>query len=548
MNNSRHQSAASSLGKTSADLWWDTYLDFLVRHGVREKIVPWYRRRVEQLLQRHPGVRSVALLGADIEAYFVGLDGLGLPGWQLAQTLDAIQRFGIYIKADWVQGVSWTDWQHRWVGKADAAERAIIEQGILPDEDGLRAFAVFLRVQHLSLKTEKSYLQWVERCRRFHGLGSTRELRSEHVAPFLESLAAEHQVSASTQKQALCALVAFLKGVQGLAEVHVDAFRPGMKPRQVPTVLSRNEVRLVLVQLREDPMMHLGASLLYGAGLRLMEAIRLRIKDLDFDHRVILILDAKGGASRRAPMPESIVAALMVQVQRTQELHAVDVTAGYGFASLPSGLARKFQSAAKDLSWQYLFPSSRLALDPRDRQMKRHHLDESVLQTSGAGTKEIANSLLAEAQRARRRGGTAKHPFSHGDTERKDQVKIPNSQLLAGEQPKPNPGFLSFLRALRASVRAWLLEISFCHKKKLKISATKGGETGGHWGKTDKAGKLSYPAPFLCHASFGTGVRYSNGARSAWTQGCTDDHDLYACPEPTRFGNSFTGGCIVERK
>ncbi|GDY13326.1 hypothetical protein LBMAG53_22040 [Planctomycetota bacterium] len=126
--------------------------------------------------------------------------------------------------------------------------------------------------------------------------------------------------------------------------------------------------------------MRLAATLLYGSGLRVMEAVRLRLKDIDLAHRIIVVFDGKGGASRRTPMPESLVPQIESQIEQVAELHAEDLRIGFGSASLSPSLTRKFGSAAKHLSWQYLFPASRLALDPLDSVMKRHHLDVSHLQ------------------------------------------------------------------------------------------------------------------------------------------------------------------------
>lgn len=128
--------------------------------------------------------------------------------------------------------------------------------------------------------------------------------------------------------------------------------------------------------------MFLAAALMYGSGLRLMEVIRLRIQDLDLDHRLVLIHDGKGGGSRRTPMPETLVERLEVQMARVLEVHQDDIGHGYGLASLPRGLGHKVGSAAKDFSWQYLFPASRLAIDPWDGVMKRHHVDETMVQKS----------------------------------------------------------------------------------------------------------------------------------------------------------------------
>lgn len=361
--------------------WWDAYLKSLRAKGVGPKQVPWYRRRVEQLLRRHPGCRARDLTSDDILAHFVALDGLGLPDWQCLQGLDAVWRFGRYLGAAWVEGVDWAMWRQRWAGRPRAEELARLEQGVLPDDVVLRRFVLSMRARRCSLRTEKAYLAWVRRCVQHAGIVGPVALQSVHVAPFLEHLVGVRLVSASTQRQALNALVAFLKEGQLLAEVTIDAVRPSQRPRQVPTVLSVAEVRAVLAQLR-GPSMPLIGALLYGAGLRVSEVVRLRVKDVDLAGRQLLIYDAKGGRSRRVPLPESQREAVQAQIKRVELMRADDLAAGLGCASLPAGLALKLGSAASQLCWWYLFPASRPALDPRDGQLKRHHCHVTAVQRS----------------------------------------------------------------------------------------------------------------------------------------------------------------------
>lgn len=332
--------------------------------------------------------------------------------WQRRQTLDAIQRFGRQSMSPWIDEVDWAAWWQRWSDGSESgsetereAEREVIERGVLPEEPAVRAFAVHLRLQRRSLRTEATYLDWVDRCRRFHGLASADEMEERHVAPFLGHLAADRQVAASTQRQALNALVAFLRDIRGLGLIDIGAYQPSSRPRQVPTVLSIQEVRAVLARIA-DPTVRLVADLLYGSGLRLMEAVRLRIQDLDVAHRMILVVDGKGGGSRRTPMPESLVARVEARVEQVRALHAEDLGHGFGAASLPLGLLRKLGASARDLSWQYLFPASRLALDPADGTMKRHHLDASHVQ------KTVRRAVLASGITKRASCHTFRHSFA----------------------------------------------------------------------------------------------------------------------------------------
>jgi len=392
---------------TPIDRWWDLYLHALADAGVDRAALPWYRRRVEQLLKRFPGVRSRALTRTHISEHLSGLSRLHLPAWQLEQVLDALQRFGRHCHSSWFAEVDWTAWRTQLLGSCNhpALPQATLESGKLPSEPALRAFALHLRLQQRSLRTEGTYLDWVRRCCRFHCLAEACQLEEPHIAPFLEHLASDRRVAANTQRQALNALVSFFKATRGMLSVDIAPFMPSLKPRQVPTVLSNSEVRSILGRI-DDSVAWLAASLLYGSGLRLMEAVRLRVKDLDFPHHTVLVCDGKGGGSRRTPLPESLVTALHSRVEAVRDLHQRDVGLGFGEASLPMGLAAKLGAAAKDLSWQYLFPSSHLTLDPLDGRMKRHHLDDSFVQ------KAIRRAVLATGLTKRASCHTLRHSFA----------------------------------------------------------------------------------------------------------------------------------------
>lgn len=219
----------------------------------------------------------------------------------------------------------------------------------------------------------------------------------------LSHLAAERQVAASTQNQALNALVSFFTEVHGVATLAIDDYTPSRRPRQMPTVLSRIG----------EPHLRLIATLLYGAGLRLMEAVRLRVKDVDTEHRIILVLDGKGGGSRRTPLPESVLGDLQRQLALVAALHASDLARGLGLASLPPALTRKLGDASRTLPWAYLFPAARPATDPLDGVTKRHHLAESQVQKAVAAAVRAAG-LTKRASCHTFRHSFATHLLEHG--------------------------------------------------------------------------------------------------------------------------------------
>lgn len=241
-----------------------------------------------------------------------------------------------------------------------------------------------MRVRHYSIRTEEAYVQWIRRFILFHGKRHPREMGSPEVAAFLTHLAVQGNVAASTQNQALAALLFLYKHILEIDLPRIDSVR-AKRPKRLPVVLSVAEVRAVLCGM-VDPW-KLMAELMYGAGLRLLETCRLRVKDLDFDRRQILVREGKGDKDRAVPLPNILEPRLRDQIAAVSRLHAQDVAQGLGRVYLPHALAEKYPAADRQLSWQYLFPSSRLSRDPRDartnpdaRPLRRHHVHESMVQ------------------------------------------------------------------------------------------------------------------------------------------------------------------------
>jgi integron integrase len=234
-----------------------------------------------------------------------------------------------------------------------------------------------LRVRRRSIHTERAYLPWIKRYIVFHGKRHPKEMGSKEIGEFLTHLAVDRQVAASTQDQALCALVFLYKEVLGFEPGQLDVVWANA-PKKLPVVLTRLEVERVFEHLHG--VFWLMALLLYGSGLRLMECLRMRVKDLDFERREIRVRDGKGGKDRVTMLPEAAVEPLQRHLERVQQLHAQDLAAGYGRVYLPFALERKYVSAAAEWGWQWVFPSAKLSTDPRSGTVRRHHADPSVLQ------------------------------------------------------------------------------------------------------------------------------------------------------------------------
>ncbi|KAF1708306.1 integrase [Pseudoxanthomonas kalamensis DSM 18571] len=245
-----------------------------------------------------------------------------------------------------------------------------------------------LRVKHYSLRTEQAYLYWIRRYIHANGKRHPREMGGKQVEAFLTQLATRDRVSASTQNQALSALLFLYREVlaQDLPWME-NVVRAKRSPR-LPVVLSRAETRALLAALSGREALQ--AGLLYGSGLRLMECLRLRIKDVDLARNEITVREGKGRKDRRTVLPGSLRAALRVQIDQVRVLHLRDLEAGFGAVSLPAALARKYPNAEKELAWQYVFPAMRRAVDPLDGREKRHHLDAGVLQRAVRSAARLA--------------------------------------------------------------------------------------------------------------------------------------------------------------
>ena len=240
--------------------------------------------------------------------------------------------------------------------------------------DGMRDA---LRARHYSYRTEQAYLDWARRFILFHGKRHPMELGAAEVGAFLTHLAAERQVSASTQNQAKAALLFLYREVLGVDLPWLGEVVQAKVNKRLPVVLTPREVRALMNEL--NGTMGLIVSLLYGTGMRLLEGLRLRVKDVEFERREILVRDGKGGKDRVTMLPENLVLPLQDQLARARRLHDADLADGFGEVWLPDALAVKYPNAGKNWGWQYVFPSPNRSLDPRSGRMRRHHvLPESV--------------------------------------------------------------------------------------------------------------------------------------------------------------------------
>ncbi len=261
-----------------------------------------------------------------------------------------------------------------------------------------------LRRKHYSFRTEQTYTDWIRRYILFHNKRHPAEMGEAEVTQFLTSLARDGKVAASTQNQALSALLFLYQQVLKQEIGWLEAVERASQPKRVPVVLTRDEVQTILGHLHGTH--RLMAELLYGSGLRLMECVRLRVKDVDFAYAHIVVRDGKGAKDRITMLPVALTHRLERHLQKVKAHHEEDLEAGFGSVYLPNALERKYPSAQREWAWQYVFPSARISTDPRSGQKRRHHMEESSLQLAMKGA--VRASGIAKAATCH----TLRHSFA----------------------------------------------------------------------------------------------------------------------------------------
>lgn len=393
--------------------FWDRFIALARKQGVQERALRWYVHHLEQYLRTHAGHPLGRHDADDVRIYLeeAGRNGR-FEGWQFRQVTHALQLlFRDLLRTQWAGSFNWSHWlesarelepDHPTIAR-ESPLRARNDAG-RPGQaadghpDLIAALIAELRRRNYSIRTEQTYADWLRRFVAFHRGCDAREMGGEEVAAFLSHLALDRNVSASTQNQALCALVFAYKNVLGTELGELTGLAPARRPRRLPVVMTRAEVGQFLGAVA-DGQFALMAGLMYGTGMRLMECVRLRILDVDFGYLQILVRDGKGGKDRVVPLPNRYRDELQAHIESIARLHEADLVRGFGEVFLPEALARKYPRAPRELRWQYVFPSGKLSADPRSGRVRRHHIHENTLQRA--------------IQRAARTAGLHKRVSSH---------------------------------------------------------------------------------------------------------------------------------------
>ncbi len=308
-----------------------------------------------------------------------------------------------------------------------------------------------IRRKHYSIRTEQAYLGWSKRYILFHDKRHPKEMGEARIVAFLNHLAVERKVAASTQNQALNALIFLYKQVLGREDLVLDNITPAKRPQRLPTVFDRSEIDWLLARIERTPK--IVAALLYGSGLRLLESLRLRIQDIEFQRNQIIVRNGKGAKDRVTLLPPDLIEPIRDQMAYASQLHGEDLAAGLGEVYLPYALVRKYPNAARQWGWQYLFPARSTAVDPRSGNTRRHHLGETAIQ------KAVKKAM--SAARIHRHGSchTFRHSFATHLLE--DGYDIRNGAGAAGSQRRSHhhdPRILSWT--------GWSVRLRWCRARR----------------------------------------------------------------------------------
>ena len=390
---------------------WSVFSKILKAKKINPQAIPYYGNYVKHFLRRAKNTPVEQLTAQRVTLYLKTIpNNQALEDWQRNQAVDAIHLFlRDVLSKGYIDVIDWESFKekvtfnpHSTIQMEELDIPELIEKRVdrfHPEfrqryGDLLNRLVRVLRVKNYSQRTEKTYLTWADKFFWFLDGAPEDKINEQHVRGFLEYLAIERRVSPNTQKQALNALVFFFKFGLERELGNIGDFIKSKPTHRLPVVLSKKEVSILFSHLsgKHETM----AGLLYGSGLRLMECIRLRVQDIDFDYQQIMVRNGKGFKDRIVPLPTRYTDNLKLQIKEVQALHLADLKLNIDGVYLPYALERKFPNAGKELAWQFLFPATRIATDQRSGKVRRHHLHETTLQKAvkNAGMKSGINKRI----------------------------------------------------------------------------------------------------------------------------------------------------------
>ena len=418
---------ASDVSHTVRERFWGAYRSCVMEHRVALAASHHYEKWVRLFVEFCPEKRLQQRDGKDVQRFLADLEGdAHFEEWQVRQARRALkilyeeflphyspgkEKGGVECGVSRVGSQPCAGLEEVGSGSALRRPRGLFKDSPIPGEverrsgADLRAMREKIRARHYSIRTEGSYVDWVRRFLAFSDYADPREMDAESgIREYLSYLAVKRNVAASTQNQALNALVFFFREGVGRPAGDIGEFKHAKRPKRLPEVMTRDEVRRLLDRM--EGTTKLMAWLMYGAGLRLLECMRLRVKDVDFERRQLMVRDGKGQKDRVTMLPERVMDLLKEHLARVRALHREDLENGHGEVFLWPALARKYPSAPKEWAWQYVFPAKSLSVDPRSGVVRRHHAHENLIQ-------KAVKAASREAEIARPVGcHTLRHSFA----------------------------------------------------------------------------------------------------------------------------------------
>jgi len=378
--------------------FWNNYIALLDEHKVKPSIFRWYIQHCEQFIRCYTEIRLKHHTSETLSKYFSKtLESQHLKPWHKIQIFDALKFLFQSIRSPLYKEVDWDYWKMSC--KALEKDHATVARNNFPvrkqtgqdlDTNGgknsqaITQLIYVIRAKGFSIRTEKTYVHWVNRFLTFNTNTKSVALDDNSVIAYLSYLAVEKGVSPATQALALNAISFYFKSVLTRELGDLRRFVKAKKRHKLPVVLTTDEILKILDELCGVQL--LLVSLLYGGGLRLMEAVRLRIQDVDFGYQQIIIRQGKGNKERLVPLPVKLVDSLKRHISDVKKQHTQDLENGFGSVYMPAELVKKYGKSDKQWVWQYVFPSHKLSVDPKSKIIRRHHLHESTLQKAVRNT------------------------------------------------------------------------------------------------------------------------------------------------------------------
>lgn len=383
--------------------FWNNYLALLSEHNIDSHLYHWYVKHCEHFIRAYTETRLKQHTPNTITKFLSSLQQRStLKAWQKMQVVDALKFLFLSIHSPLCNQIDWEHWKmsckeleqdHATLARNNQPihvhKRSDIKQSVANHSKDIDKLIYVIRAKGYSIRTEKTYAHWVSRFLKFNDSYNAAMLNDQGVIAYISYLAVEKGVSPATQSLSLNAISFYFKSVLSIELGDLSTFIKAKKRHKLPVVLSTDEILTMLNALTGVQL--LLVSLLYGCGLRLMEAVRLRIQDVDFTYQQIIIRAAKGNKERAVPLPTKIAGTLKQHISKMKVQHDADLKNGYGSVYMPAELVKKYGKSDKQWVWQYVLPSTKLSIDPKSNHIRRHHLHESTLQKTVRNTARRMN-------------------------------------------------------------------------------------------------------------------------------------------------------------